>query len=290
MDPWYRRPLLTNIFRLLVTSLLIWLVSKRVDLRQIAAIFSEAKPGWLVLAIIIYGASLIVSSHRSAIYLKGIGIRLLPWNALGLYLKGTVYNVLLPGGIGGDGYKILILRTKDGPGVKQIFQAFFFERLSGLWAIGALLCILNTTLDTPVLAPLWPWALLTTGTIGYLIILRLFFSPHANFFLQTHLISLGIQCLVSVAVICILNSQPMPVHYGPYLMSFHGSTIFSILNIGLSGLGVREFAMGYAAKMLQNDAALSVFVASAFWLVSTITAIPGLGFLFFGERTKPAEM
>jgi uncharacterized membrane protein YbhN (UPF0104 family) len=280
MKPWYKHPILSNILRVAVTVLLIWLVSKRVDLKEIAKIFNSVNTAWFVMAIIIYGFSLFVSSHRSAIYLRGIGILLRPWNALGLYMKGTVYNVLLPGGIGGDGYKILVLRTKDGPAVKQIFQAFFFERLSGLWAICTLLCVLNTTLESPILPPLWAWLAIAFGTIGYYIIMRMFFSEHATYFLRTHLMSLGIQTLVSIAVVCILKSQPMPVAYGPYLLSFHGSTIFSILNIGLSGLGVREFAMGYAAHILQNDAALSVFVASAFWLVSTITAIPGLGFLF----------
>ena len=287
MKPWYKSPLFANVLRLVVTALLIWMVSKRVNLHDIAAIFRTASPGWLAMAIIIYGSSLFVSSHRSAIYLSGIGIRLTPWAALGLYMKGTVYNVLLPGGIGGDGYKILVLRTKEGPAVKQIFQAFFFERLSGLWAICALLCILNAMLSAPILPPFWLWLVLGVGTIAYFIIVRLYFSEHAPYFLRTHLMSLGIQTLVSLAVICILRSQPMPVAYGPYLLSFHGSTIFSILNIGLSGLGVREFAMGYAAQLLQNDAALSVFVASAFWLVSTITAVPGLFFLFFkGERKK----
>ncbi len=289
MKPWYRQPFVTNIVRLSVTTFLVWLVSKRVDLEEIADIFVTANVGWLALAIVIYGGSLIVSSHRSNIYLSGIGLTLRPWNALGLYLKGTVYNVLLPGGVGGDGYKILVLRTKEGPPVKLIFQAFFFERLSGLWAICALLCILNATLNKPLLPTFWPWLLLAAGTLAYYIVMRLFFSGHARFFLRTHLISFGIQCLVSFAVICILKSQPMPVNYGPYLVSFHGSTIFSILNIGLSGLGVREFAMGYAAQMLQNDAALSVFVASAFWLVSTTTAIPGLFFLFMKGNEKQEQ-
>lgn len=286
MNPWYKHAAFTNTIRLAVTGLLIWLVSKRVDLHEIAGIFSTADLRWLTAAILVYAISLVVSSHRSSIYLSGIGIPLKPWNALGLYMKGTVYNVLLPGGVGGDGYKILILRTKDGPSVKQIFQAFFFERLSGLWAICALLCILNATLTVPVLPTVWPWLVLGLGTTAYYIIMRLFFSEHASSFLRTHLMSLGIQGLVSVSVLCILESQPLPVQYAPYLLSFHGSTIFSILNIGLSGLGVREFAMGYAAQLLQNDAALSVFVASAFWLVSTTTAIPGLGFLFFGAKTK----
>jgi uncharacterized membrane protein YbhN (UPF0104 family) len=286
MDRWYKRPIFTNIFRLSVTLLFVWLVSKRVDLREIATIFITSNAGWLALSIIIYGGSLIVSSHRSAIYLKGIGISLRPWNALALYLKGTVYNVLLPGGIGGDGYKILVLRKKEGPPVKQIFQAFFFERLSGLWAICSLLCVLNSSIDSPLLPPGLVWLLMAVGTIGYYIIMQQFFSGHAKFFLQTHLISVGIQCLVSVAVVCILKSQPMSVSYGPYLLSFHGSTIFSILNIGLSGLGVREFAMGFSAQMLRNDATLSVFLASAFWLVSTATTIPGLCLLFLKDGDK----
>ena len=285
MKPWYKHPVISNLIRTIITGALIWLVSKRVNLQEIADIFLKANPGWLVLAISIYVASLLLSSHRSSLYLSSIGIRLSSFAALGLYMKGTVYNVLLPGGIGGDGYKILVLKSPDGPSVKQIFQAFFFERLSGLWAIITLLCVLNATLNTPLLPPIWLWTILVLGTIAYYLIMRKFFAEQAVFFARTHLISLTIQGLVSISVLCILRSQPLPFEFRPYLMSFHGSTIFSILNIGLSGLGVREFAMGYAANMLQNDPALSVFVASAFWLVSTISAIPGIGFLMMkGEK------
>lgn len=289
MKPWYKHPVISNLIRTIITGALIWLVSKRVNLQEIADIFLKASPGWLVLAIFIYISSLLLSSHRSALYLSSIGIHLSPFAALGLYMKGTVYNVLLPGGIGGDGYKILVLRTNGGPSVKQIFQAFFFERLSGLWAIISLLCVLNATLNTPLLPPMWLWMILVLGTAAYYLIMRKFFAEHSVFFARTHLISLTIQGLVSVSVLCILQSQPLPFEFRSYLMSFHGSTIFSILNIGLSGLGVREFAMGYAANMLQNDPALSVFVASAFWLVSTISAIPGIGFLLMKGEKKVAD-
>lgn len=286
MKPWFRHPVFTNTLRLTITVVLIWLVSKRVNLPQIGNLLRTAAPGWLALAVVTYVSSFVLSSQRSAVYLASVGIRLRAWTSFGLYLQGTVYNVLLPGGVGGDGYKILWLRREGGPSVRQIFQAFFFERLSGLWAIMALLTALNGLLKDVLLPPGLMWTTLALGTVAYYLVLRRFFPVFTGAFVRTHLISVIVQLQVSLAVICILQTQPLPVSIPSYLFSFHGSTVFSILNIGLSGLGVREFAMGYAARMLGTDPVISVFVASAFWIVSTAATLPGLWFVFVARGSK----
>ena len=86
----------------------------------------------------------------------------------------------------------------------------------------------------------------------------------------------------------ILAAQPGAFSPASYLFGFHASTVLSILNIGLSGLGVREFVMGYTADALGNDTLLSVFTASTFWMVSTVSAMPGL-WVFWKDGFKARQ-
>src|SRR5690606_41951136 len=61
---------------------------------------------------------------------------------LSLHDALPIYNFFLPGGIGGDGYKIFFLKKTFQISRRQVLGAVFFDRLSGLWA----LCIVAGTL------------------------------------------------------------------------------------------------------------------------------------------------
>lgn len=268
-----------------VTILLIVLVVKKTDISETKRIFQDSDPQWLLLATGIYFCSFLVSNIRSRSFLNGIGIRLPFAEGMTLYLKGTVYNIILPGGVGGDGYKILALRKSYGVPAKKIFWAFFFERLSGLWAIGALLAGLGFIIPKHFADPILLLLAFAIASMVYAMVMKRFFREYAGDFVTKHLLSAGIQCLVMASVSCILFAQQIPFSLPAYLFSFQSSTIVSILNIGLSGLGVREFAMSYASELLSTDPALSVYVATTFWIISTLASLPGLLFVF-RERSK----
>jgi uncharacterized membrane protein YbhN (UPF0104 family) len=275
-----------------VTILLIVLVVKKTDISETKRIFQHSHPQWLFLATGIYFCSFLVSNIRSRAFLNGIGIRLPFAEGMKLYLRGTVYNIILPGGGGGDGYKILALRKTYGVPAKKIFWAFFFERLSGLWAIGALLAGLGFIIPKHFADPILLLLAFAIATMVYALVMKRFFSEYAGGFATKHLLSAGIQCLVMASVSCILFAQQIPFSLPAYLFSFQSSTIVSVLNIGLSGLGVREFAMSYASDLLSTDPALSVYVATTFWIISTLASLPGLLFVFrerSGDEMHPAD-
>jgi uncharacterized membrane protein YbhN (UPF0104 family) len=276
--------------KVLVTVLLIALVFGRVDLGEVLAILAGSQPAWLLMALLCYFGSFLLSSLRSARYLADVGVRLPFLEGLRLYLLGTVGNIALPGGVGGDGYKTLRLRNTHGISARRILTAFLFERLSGLWAIGAWLAALSVDLPRMPVRTLPLMAVFVAGTLAYALVLKRFFPEQAAGMAAKHLLSLGIQGLVSLSVLCILAAQDRPYAATAFLFGFHASTVLSILNIGLGGLGVREFVMGYSAGWLGNDPALSVFTASAFWLVSTAASLPGLWVIWRdGPATARAE-
>src|SRR5690606_19345065 len=98
--------------------------------------FSESNPAFLFLALITFVLSQIISASRLNTFFKGIGLKISEVYNFKVYLLGMFYNLFLPGGIGGDGYKIFLLRKKFKVRGRILFQAIFFDRLSGLWALG----------------------------------------------------------------------------------------------------------------------------------------------------------
>ena len=105
-----------NIIKLLLklgfTTLLGYLVFQKIDFQQVKSIFMKSGPGYIIAALLSYFASQVISSWRLLGFLRSIGLHLGFGFNLRLYMLGMFYNVFLPGGIGGDGYKIYLLRKK----------------------------------------------------------------------------------------------------------------------------------------------------------------------------------
>jgi len=271
-----------------VTLLLAWLVLRRVDISELGSMVRQSDPVFLLLAVLTYFSSFLASTVRSGLFLREADVVLGFGQGLRLYLLGVIGNLALPGGIGGDGYKLLRLRRSHDASGKRILKAFLLERVSGLWAIGAWLTALSWFIPGLPFRGLPALAGFLALSTTYALLLRRLFPEHAGGWLRKHTLSLGIQGLVSLSVLCILSAQTRVFTPASYLFGFHASTVLSILNIGLSGLGVREFVMGFTADVLGNDPVLSVFTASAFWVVSTVAALPGL-WVFWQQGMPPGR-
>src|ERR1700754_372589 len=166
-----------------VTGGLLYYVFSKVPFPKIKYRLLHANRVWLATAILCYVISMILSAWRLLSYFKSIGLKL-DWRFnLRLYFLGLCYNVLLPGGIGGDGYKIYLLHKNYKLTTKKVFWAILFDRLSGFWAIGAIVVGLI------ILIPSFPYhlgiplSIVSTGSVIYYFIARKFFRHYShNFF------------------------------------------------------------------------------------------------------------
>src|ERR1700759_342007 len=149
-----------------VTGGLLYYVFSKVPFVKIKYRLAHADRAWLTAAILCYVGSMLFSSWRLLSFFKSIGLKL-DWRFnLRLYFLGLCYNVLLPGGIGGDGYKIYLLHKRYKLPTKKVFWAILFDRLSGFWAIGAIV------VGLVILIPSFPYHLaypLTIVSIGSVI-------------------------------------------------------------------------------------------------------------------------
>jgi len=97
------------LLKITVTSVLLYYVFSNVDFDQVKSRFINANYWWMLAALACFFVSTILAAWRLLSFFKSIHLRIDPRFNLRLYLLGLFYNFLLPGGIGGDGYKIFLL-------------------------------------------------------------------------------------------------------------------------------------------------------------------------------------
>jgi len=104
----------------------------KIELKEVQKIITHANIWYLLLALLFFNLSKILSSLRLNIYFSHIGVKISEIYALKLYYIGMFYNLFLPGGVGGDGYKIYLLKKSHNIKVSTLITATLLDRLSGL--------------------------------------------------------------------------------------------------------------------------------------------------------------
>lgn len=273
-----------NIVKLLlkitVTGLTLYLVFTKVNIRDIKDAFSNSNPIFLIFALIAFVISQMISSSRLNTFFKGIGLDIPEVFNFKVYLLGMFYNLFLPGGIGGDGYKIFLLRKKFAIKGRRLFQAIFFDRLSGLWALGLItsaLIIFIPYLGIPNWAPV---AVVMFGTVFYYLVMRRFFPDYSSHFLVTHFKALCVQSMQIIAVIMLLYALNFEGKFSPYLLIFLLSSLVAIFPFTVGGLGARELVFVYGAQFFHMDQHLAVIISLLFYCISAILSFTGIYFVF----------
>jgi hypothetical protein len=273
------------------TALLIWVFSK-VDIGKVKFRLLHANYWWMFAALVCVLLSMVVSSWRLLSFFRSIGLKLTPRYNLRLYFLGLFYNFLLPGGIGGDGYKMYLINKSYRTPLKKLFWSVMFDRLSGLWAIGLItvcLIFLIPQIDVHITIPL---GIFVTGSVIYYFVAYKFFKDYTKYFFQAHAKALLVQSLQLIAIIFVILGQPefhQPGFHGkfsPYLLSFLISALASIIPITAGGAGAREAIFIKLSTIFPMIPSLAVFLASSFYLLSLIVALLGVYYVIRPSRLQ----
>lgn len=132
---WKNKKLLTAV-KLVVLLLTLWYLSNKIEVGKVFNSVKQANLWWFVLALIIFFLNLFLSSFKWKKILEIRGVNLPYFEAFSLYIKGYVFNYLLPTSVGGDLVKIQSLKNKHQSCTWScLLTASFFDRLSGLVAV-----------------------------------------------------------------------------------------------------------------------------------------------------------
>lgn len=275
---------LTLAVQLLVSIVLAAFALRQVDLTQLRDLpLGTGSAAVLLAAVLLFNLSKVAGALRLNLYQRHAGILLSERENLKLYYAGMFLNLLLPGGIGGDGYKILVLLRRGAAPVRTLLAITLFDRFSGLLVLGLLTCLLLPALDLE-------WAsqhvrlLAAAASIAVIIALlaghRFVLKMHGGTAFLACLYAAAVQVLQMACIAVLLAGLQVPAtYYLPCLAVFLASSVAAALPISLGGLGAREVTFLYGLQWLGMAPAGGVLASAAFFLITVLSSLIGLVFL-----------
>ena len=275
-----------TVLKIAVTAVVLYIVYKKVPFADVKYRLIHANYWWMLAALLSFFISIVISSWRLLSFFKSINLNLSAKFNFRLYLLGLFYNFLLPGGIGGDGYKIYLLNKTYKLPAKKVFWAIMFDRLSGLWAIGFIivgLIFLIPQIDIHLGIPL---SIFIIGSLIYYLVAYKFFKEYTKHFFEAHLKALLVQTFQVLSIVFILIGQNFHSKFSPYLLSYLISSLATIIPISVGGAGIRETVFTQLTKVFPMDKTLAVFLPGSFYFISLIVALFGVYYVLRPSRLE----
>ena len=277
---------LLAIFQISITVFFIYYTLSKIGLYKVFEVVKSADLLLILCASFVYFLSQIISSQRLWFILNENNLIISSIENIKLYMIGIFYNFFIPGGVGGDAYKGVLMNKKFQWGLNKIYKLLVLDRLIGFGVIICLILVFSGfILDfefilefSAILAPLY--ALLFF--IGKVLVQKIFDNKivYTKAFFISHLI----QILQFGSIILILISLGVKENYFTFLYIFLISSVLSIFSFG--GIGIREYVFFTLAINTPVGQDIATSVGLIFTFSALISSIPGLFFLMKMKSKK----
>jgi uncharacterized protein (TIRG00374 family) len=301
--------MLKLIVKILITVAILAVIAQKIDLASVFNVVRNMAPEYLIFALVMQLLSAALASYRWYLIMRRLQFGQGPLFYLKSYLKGSFFNQALPGGIGGDAYRIVECSAL-GKGRKAAFYGVLLDRILGL--IGLLLLNLLANVAHPGLLPVAIFHLLNVIALGGIAAVIVFamlgkVDRFADYKLTRHLHeisadlrrvyhdqrAIALHSVISVLIHFIsmmavfLIGIGVGLNYGllTFLVLVPPVMLLTIAPISLAGWGVREGGMIGLFMLIGADKALVLSMSVLYGLVLLAASLPGL-YLFLMKRTK----
>lgn len=276
-----------NLFlKIAVTVTALFFVFSKISIREVVDLFSSSGISWLFLALLLFMVSKTIAAFRLNHFFRRTGIVISSLHNLKLYILGMFYNLFLPGGIGGDGYKIYLLNRHTGVKAGRIFWAVLLDRVVGILALFCLLVIMFYL--TP-LAGGWEWyawTLIPLAVFSFYFFTAMLLPHFRSIVFTTIYFSLFVQLAQMACAVLILHSFGVRDQYVEYLFVFLISSIVAALPVSIGGLGARELTFLYGSELMGLDMDTSVALSLMFYIITAIVSLTGAYFSIRTDKIK----
>ena len=280
--------------KIIVSGLAIYYVLSKLDFQLITTAIKSAKIWLMSVSLFFYALSLLFAAERLNFLFRKIDLNLSFFKNVKLYWLGIFYNLFLPGGVGGDGYKIYFIDKYLNVKIKKSFGAILSDRISGLIVIIIFLVFFSySILDKLIFQnSIWSlvpisikllfqnsiWILIPLSVFGFWGVLRFINSSFISAFFPLLVRAFIVQFLQMITAIVILMALNINVlaDFNDYLFLFFLSAVMGSIPITLGGLGVRELTFLIGAQQLGINQNIAVSLSLLFYATSVITALPGI--------------
>lgn len=272
--------------QVLISACLIVFVFLNLDMSQVKNLaFHPQRTPMLLAAFIAFNLSKIVGARRLNVYQRHAAIHVSEGENLRLYYAGMFLNLFLPGGIGGDGYKVLVLHRRHALPLRTLVTITLVDRLGGMLALLILLCMLMPMLPFPwdargvaMIAGVSVAAIVAVFVLAHRWLIRL----DAAALVRVFVLGMAVQCLQLICMGMLLVYLVTPAaNYLAYLAMFLISSIAAVLPLSVGGLGVREVTFLFGVDLFHLDPTWGVVASSWFFLITVLSSM--IGALFLGR-------
>jgi glycosyltransferase 2 family protein len=281
------KKVLKLLLKVIVTILCFWYIATKIDFTASLQAIGKANWYYMTIAVLLYALSKIISSFRLNIYFRNIQLFLSEWENMKLYWLGMFYNLFLPGSIGGDAYKVVILKKRRNAPYKPAITATLLDRFSGLLGLGIILAGYSfLVVDNRIFNLfLLIGSVLSIG-VTFLIIKR-FFKVFLPGFWNTFFGGLAVQGIQVVCIYVIMLSLGIPVS-NQWIFIFLLASVVSVFPISMGGgLGTRELVFAEGARYFHLDPHMGVTISLIFFLCNLLSCVWGAYFVFV-DPLKPS--
>ena len=268
------------IVKLLLTLVAFYIVFKNIDIKQVLTLLGHSNFWLLLLAMLFFMLSKYISAVRLNMFFKQIGIFMDEILNIKLYLLGMYYNIFLPGGIGGDGYKIYILSKTFNRKVKSVFWAVLLDRVTGVLALFCLCVVMFFLVPLTIPYKWWLLVLIPLAVVCFYFFLKIFFKDYLSIFNKTNMLSLFVQVAQLISAALILKAIGNDGHTGTYLFLFLVSSVVSTIPFTVGGAGSRELTLLLGAQWLGLDKSISVSLSFLFYFITLIVSLSGIFYAY----------
>lgn len=272
---------LKTILKLVLTCFALYLVFRKIDVTQLFLIVKTLHWIWLIPAVFLFVLSKVATALRLNLYFKNIGLQISESQNWRLYLIGMFYNLFLPGGIGGDGYKVYLLNKHFKTPIKKLVQVALLDRLGGLVAIVFLLFGLFLVVDVRLEfleSKLWNGSMLLGLAVtipAFWILQKLFFKDFLPSFWSSNVWSFAGQIAQLIGAWFILMALGIDENILAYQLVFLHSSIVAVLPLTIGGVGARELVFVYAHTYAGIEETVAVAFSLLFFLISAGVSLVG---------------
>ena len=268
------------VLKLAVTIICLWYVSRKINWLLTLQLLNGSNKLWLVLTAICFTLSKLVAAFRLNIYFKNIQVNLPQLENIKLYWLGMFYNLFLPGGIGGDAYKVIVLSRRNVQSVKKLSAAVLLDRISGVAGLAILVAVYYFLIFK---GSQYSWALLLAIAPGlvvyYFFIKKIFYSFISSCWI-TLLLGTIVQFLQVICVYSLMASINITQHYNEFVLLFLLSSIVAILPFTIGGLGAREVVFLWGSQQFGLDLNQSIYISLLFYLITVLVSLVGVRWMY----------
>jgi uncharacterized membrane protein YbhN (UPF0104 family) len=244
----------------------------KVDLKQIRLEISKVSIVYIVLSFLSLFISQIFSALRMRYYYLVNDVSCSYFLAFKLYWVGMFYNFILPGGVGGEAYKIYIMQKNKVSSLLSLRLALA-NRASGLYILLILGFIFYLIASYHLLVMI------------LLLLLIIIYPIFANYILKEKLIatirvaiySIIVQIFSILSGMIILSSL-VELNLN-YLILFIISSLVQILPISIAGIGMRELSFIYGANFFPVDIEKSISFLAIYFVINLLLSLTGAIFI-----------